>query len=88
MSDGNVELVRRAIAAAFRRPAPDRETANQLYHREHELHSLVEEMEGGHARGAKGARDFLQRWDETGDWSLRDLQQRGTRCCRDSGSRG
>jgi ketosteroid isomerase-like protein len=70
MSEQSVEIVRKVITAFWRRPAPDWETLNKLVHPDHELHSLVEAMEGGHAPGREGGRDFRERMDETGDWSV------------------
>jgi ketosteroid isomerase-like protein len=70
MSEQSVEIVRQVITAFWRRPTPDWDKLNKLVHPDHELHSLVEAMEGGHARGQEGGRDFLERMNETGDWSV------------------
>jgi hypothetical protein len=59
MSSSTVELVRRAVVAAGRRPQPDWKTINELFHPEHELHSPLEGLEGGYAGGAAGFRDML-----------------------------
>ncbi len=67
----NAELVRRAFEAFTRQPKPDWATVNELFHSDHELHSLVGELEGGHARGAAGGRDFQSKLDTTwSQWTL------------------
>jgi ketosteroid isomerase-like protein len=70
MSEENVELVRRAIEAGRRKPNPDYDTINVLFHPDHQLVSLIQRLEGGVAEGAQGFRDFLadneevwERWD-------------------------
>jgi ketosteroid isomerase-like protein len=55
----NVEIARRGIEAAIRRPKPDFDTLNALYHPDHEFISLVSPLEGGSHRGARGYRDWL-----------------------------
>ena len=47
MSQENVEIVRRAFQAAFRKPKPDVDTLNALYHSDHEFVSLIQRIEGG-----------------------------------------
>jgi hypothetical protein len=70
VSQKNIEIVRSAIEAASRRPEPDWRRVNELYDPAHELHSLIETMEGGHATGWRGGRDLIARMDETGEWSV------------------
>jgi ketosteroid isomerase-like protein len=69
MSEENVEIVRRAIEAAFHRP-PDWDTVNTLFDPEHELISLISRVEIGSSVGARGFADWRKRMDETGDWSI------------------
>jgi ketosteroid isomerase-like protein len=59
MSQENVEIVRRAHEATLRQPKPDFDTINALYHRDHELLSVQERLEGGVRRGAQGYRGWL-----------------------------
>jgi ketosteroid isomerase-like protein len=59
MSRENVEVVRRAIEAAIRKPKPDFATVNALFHPDHELVSLVQFRQGGRLRGARGFREWL-----------------------------
>ena len=65
MSHENVEIVRRAIEAVLRQPKPDWETISVLYHTDHELVSMVEQLEGGAAEGGRGYRDWRASIDET-----------------------
>ena len=69
MSQENVEIVRRATEAAFRRPT-DWETINALYHPKHELIPLISRVEAGSSIGDQGWRDWLKRMDETGEWKF------------------
>ena len=71
MSRENVELVRRAIEAAIRRPKPDFDTVNALYHPDHEFVSRIEALEGGSRRGLRGYRDWLLDAQETFEWHSR-----------------
>ncbi len=64
MSQQNVEIVRRALAAALRKPTPDFAAVNALFHPDHELVSLVTFDAGPSARGAKGFRDWLASTNE------------------------
>jgi ketosteroid isomerase-like protein len=59
MSAENVELVRRAGEAAMRKPKPDFDTVNELYHPDHEFVSRITGVEGQSFRGARGFRDWL-----------------------------
>jgi ketosteroid isomerase-like protein len=71
MPEENVEIVRRATEAAVRRPKPDVETMNALYHPDHEFVSLLERLEGGVAEGARGYRDWLAENDEAWErWEI------------------
>ena len=67
MSRENVEVVRRAIEATLRRPDPDWETINALYHRDHEFLPRDVGLEGSR-RGARGYRDWLISATETIEW--------------------
>ena len=63
MPQDNVEIARRAFDAASRRPEPDFEAVNALFHPDHELISLVR-FRRGELYGAGGFRDFLTSLDE------------------------
>jgi ketosteroid isomerase-like protein len=66
MSPANVEIVRRGIEAAIRRPEPDFATMNALYHPDHEFISVVNStLEGGSHRGMSGYREWLLGVEET-----------------------
>jgi ketosteroid isomerase-like protein len=69
---GNVEIVRRGIEAAIRRPKPDYAAVNHLYHPDHEFISLVDStLEGGSHRGIDGYREWLLGMEETIQWTPR-----------------
>ena len=72
MSEDNVEIVRRANEAILRKPKPDFDTINELYHPDHELVSVREHLEGGVRMGALGYRDWLIEVDQTWEqWDSR-----------------
>ena len=54
MSQENVEIARQGAEAAFRKPTPDFDAINALYHPEHEMVSLAERLEGGVVKGSGG----------------------------------
>jgi ketosteroid isomerase-like protein len=56
MTAENVDIVRRALTAAWRKPHPDLETVNALYHPEH----LFESNWGAEKEIYLGARGFRQ----------------------------
>jgi hypothetical protein len=66
VSQENVELVCRALKAAFRRP-PDWPTVNGLFDPEHEIVQLPHFIEGSHV-GAAGFRDWRTMAEQAGDW--------------------
>ena len=66
MSGGNVEIVRRAYAAAFRRPKPDFATVNALFHPNHELVTPLSRLEGTTYSGAAGFREWFS--SRADDW--------------------
>jgi ketosteroid isomerase-like protein len=68
MSEENIELVRRGLEAAFRRPEPDFATLNAVYDPDHEFVSRSEALEGGTRRGARGFRDWMRDLSEAIDW--------------------
>ena len=68
MSEENVEIVRRGMEAATRRPKPDFATVNDLYHPDHEFISRQDALEGGVHRGARGYRDWRLNVEETVPW--------------------
>jgi ketosteroid isomerase-like protein len=70
MSSDNKDLVRRALSAAMRRPEPDWDAMSDLFCADHELRSLLTDIEGTHPSGEKGARDFFEQLDSTGEWSI------------------
>ncbi len=61
----NVEIVRRAMEAVLRQPKPDWKIIGALYHPDHELVSMVDQLEGGVAEGGRGYRDWRASIDET-----------------------
>jgi hypothetical protein len=66
MSEENIDLVRRGIEAALRRPKPDFAALDALYHPDHEFVSVVDfTLEGGSHRGMSGYRDWLLGIEET-----------------------
>ena len=69
MSQENLDLVVRAIQAASRKPNPDFETVNQLYHPDHVLVSLLANTLGeGEAIGAAGYKTWLQQTGDAVSW--------------------
>jgi ketosteroid isomerase-like protein len=69
MSQENLDLVVRGIQAASRRPEPDFDTVNALYHRDHVLVSLVANTLGeGEAKGAAGYKSWLQQIGDAVGW--------------------
>jgi ketosteroid isomerase-like protein len=70
MSQENVDLVMRAMTAAFKRPKPDFDTVNALFHPDHvfvPVQAKVEEME---AVGASGYKSWLDHQDDLWAWQL------------------
>ncbi len=60
MSQENVELVVRAMSAVFKRPKPDFETVNALYHPDHVFVSLTGNKLGEpEAKGGRGYKTWL-----------------------------
>jgi ketosteroid isomerase-like protein len=70
MSEENVEIVRAAIEATMRRPKPDWETMNALFHPDHEFLPRDVGLVGGGVRGAQGYRDWLSNLSETMEWEV------------------
>ena len=68
MSEENVEIVRTAIEATMRRPKPDWETMNALFHPDHEFLPRDVGLVGGSVRGAQGYREWLTSISETLEW--------------------
>jgi ketosteroid isomerase-like protein len=64
--DEIVQIARRAYEAGTRRPKPDFETVNALYHPEHELVTPLSRLEGTSYTGADGFREWLGSRPE--DW--------------------
>jgi ketosteroid isomerase-like protein len=72
VSQENVEIVRRAFAAAVRKPTPDFASVNALFDPDHELISLVRFRSGPGLRGAQGFREWMADADETlGEWEAK-----------------
>jgi ketosteroid isomerase-like protein len=75
MSQENLDLVVRAMEAVLRRPKPDFETVNALYHPDHVLVSLGAQSLGeGEAKGARGFKQWLEQTDDAIRW---DAELRG-----------
>jgi ketosteroid isomerase-like protein len=66
VSRDNVEIVRHAYAAAFRKPKPDFATVNALYHPDHELVTPLSRLEGTTYSGAAGFREWFR--SRADDW--------------------
>lgn len=66
VSGGNVEIVRRAYTAAFRRPKPDFATVNALFHPDHALVTPLSRLEGTTYSGAAGFREWFS--SRADDW--------------------
>jgi ketosteroid isomerase-like protein len=76
MSEENVEIVRAAIEATIRRPRPDWETMNTLFHPDHEFLGRDAGLEGGGGhRGAEGYREWLTSMSETMEWEQQTLAE-------------
>ena len=72
----NVEIVRRAMSAAYRRPKPDFETINVLYHPDHEIVSRLADVLGVTSlRGAGGYREWLDNTGEVWEWMELELEE-------------
>jgi ketosteroid isomerase-like protein len=70
MSQENLDVARRAMEAAMRRPKPDFATVNALYDPEHEAFSVMD-LGGRPRRGAEGFREWLAEMGETLEsWEL------------------
>jgi ketosteroid isomerase-like protein len=67
MAPENVEIARRAFAAAFRRPKPDFAVVNALFDPDHELISQTSKLEGESYIGADGFRRYLASLEEVWD---------------------
>ena len=72
-----MEIVRRAYEAVCRKPKPDFETMNALYHPDHEFVPLVHRIEGRVPEGARGYQAWLAENDES--WARWDLTLEGVR---------
>jgi ketosteroid isomerase-like protein len=69
MSEENLDLVVRAIQAVCKRPKPDFETVNALYHPDHVLVSITaHELGEGEAKGAEGFKAFLEQTGDVMNW--------------------
>ena len=71
MSQENVEIVRAAVEATMRRPKPDWETMNALFHPDHEFLPRDVGLVGGGVRGAQGYREWLTSISETLEWEAK-----------------
>jgi ketosteroid isomerase-like protein len=63
VSEENAEIVRRAYAAALRRPNPDFETVNALFAADHLLVPIATTVEGRSLRGGDGFQEYLSDLD-------------------------
>jgi ketosteroid isomerase-like protein len=73
MSQENLEIARAAIEAVLRRPKPDYEAMNALFHPNHEFLSYFEvAVEGGSRshQGARGWREYQTSLAETFQWEM------------------
>jgi ketosteroid isomerase-like protein len=68
VSQENVEVVRRAVEAANRRPKPDFDVVNALYDPNHMLVAQLSGVEGETFRGARGFREWLTNMDRAFEW--------------------
>jgi ketosteroid isomerase-like protein len=68
MSEHNVEVVRRAVEAANRRPKPDFDVVNALYDPNHVLVAQLSGVEGETFHGARGFREWLTNMDQAFEW--------------------
>jgi ketosteroid isomerase-like protein len=77
MSQANVETARRGIEAAIRKPKPDFDAMNDVYHPDHEFVPLIAVLEGGSRSGARGYRSFLRDLNEAmeSDSRLEDVTE-------------
>jgi ketosteroid isomerase-like protein len=74
MTQENVEIVRRGLTAAWRRPEPDLDVVNALYDPDHVLVSDWG-IEGERYLGARGFRDAMADMDTTWrDW-LQEIEE-------------
>jgi ketosteroid isomerase-like protein len=65
MSRETLELVTRAVSAVNRRPKPDFDTVNELFHEDHVFVSVVANRLGeGELRGGAGYKSFLDNMAE------------------------
>ena len=61
MSRENIEVVVRALGAAVKRPTPDFDTMNALFHEDHKWVPVTSSMLGeASAEGARGYKDWSQ----------------------------
>jgi ketosteroid isomerase-like protein len=74
VSQENVELVRRAWAAAWSKP-PDWALLDALYHPDHVFESDYGGVNNTDYRGARGLQEFLADQDETWDDWRHDLER-------------
>jgi len=77
MSEENAEIARAAIEAAQRKPTPDYEAINTLFHPDHEFVSRDVGLEGRSHRGAQGYREWLTTTSEAIEWesTLAELRE-------------
>jgi ketosteroid isomerase-like protein len=75
MSQENVEIVRRGLDAAFRRPKPDFATVNDLFEPDHEFVSHTSGAEGRIFQGARGFREWLTNMGEAWESWVNELEQ-------------
>ena len=72
MPEDIVAIARRAYEAGTRRPKPDFETVNALYHPDHELVTPLSRLEGATYEGKAGFREWFSSRDE--DWDALTFQ--------------
>jgi ketosteroid isomerase-like protein len=80
VSQENVEIVKRAINAATRRPKPDFDVVNVLFDARHEFVSRLTGVEGAAFPGVGGFREWLAKMDEAWErweWKLERVTDLG-----------
>jgi ketosteroid isomerase-like protein len=77
MSQDNLEIARAAIEAAQRKPTPDYEAINTLFHPDHEFLPRDVGLEGGSHSGAQGYREWLTNASQAVEWesTLAELRE-------------
>jgi ketosteroid isomerase-like protein len=70
-----VEITRRAVEAANRRPKPDFDVINALFDPNHVLVAQLSGVEGEAFHGARGFREWLTNMDQAFEWLGTQLER-------------